>query len=294
MPNRKTIRRRRVTAVGLVALSIVLLTVYFSETTSGALHAIQRGAMEVLSPLQGLASGAIKPARDGFNWVGDSVHAKGENEKLKRELTDARIQAARLQQAATENEQLRGLVKFNESDAFPSGRTPISARVIVRSPTEWYARVTINKGSSSGVRVNQPVIADGALAGRVTSVARDAAQITLLTDSSSGVAATVAGKNVLGVVKTGSGGQAGADDLQLTYIRQRGSISVGNMIVTSGSVTDPSLVKSLFPPGIPIGAVSKVNLEERQLYNRVHLKPFVDMHDIQIVEVLAKKRGGGA
>ncbi|MGH2905999.1 MAG: rod shape-determining protein MreC [Solirubrobacterales bacterium] len=291
MPNRKQIRRRRATAVGLVALSFVLLTAYFNEAAGGALHSIQRGAMEVLSPLQSLASGAIKPARDAVNWVGDSVHAKGENDDLKRQLTDARIQEARLEQAATENQQLRNLVKFNETDAFPAGRTPISARVIVRSPTEWYGRVTINKGSSSGVHVNQPVIADGALAGRVTSVSPHAAQVTLLTDSTSGVAATVSGKNILGIVKTGAGGQAGADDLQLTYIRQRGTIRVGNMVVTSGTVVDPSLVKSLFPPGIPIGSVSKVDLEERQLYNRVHIKPFVDMHDIQIVEVLAKKGG---
>jgi rod shape-determining protein MreC len=150
--------------------------------------------------------------------------------------------------------------------------------------------VTINKGSSSGVRMNQPVIADGALAGRVTTVSSHVSQVTLLTDSSSGVAAMVAGKNVLGIVKTGAGGEAGADDLQLTYIRQNETIRQGNMIVTSGTVTDPALVDSLFPPGIPIGEVSTVDTEERQLYNRVHLKPFVDMHNIQIVEVLAKKR----
>jgi rod shape-determining protein MreC len=265
------------------------LTVYFSETAGGALHSIQRGAMEVLSPLQGLASGAIKPFRDSVNWVGDSVSAKSQNDRLKGQLQDARIQEARLQQAATENDQLRRLLKFNQSDAFPAGRTAIPARVIARSPTEWYGRVTINSGSSSGVRINQPVIADGALAGRITTVAPHSAQVTLLTDSSSGVASMIAGKNILGVVKTGAGGQAGADDLQMAYIGQNGRIRPRNMVVTSGTVTDPTLVDSLFPPGIPIGAVSTVNTEERQLFNRVHLTPFVDMRNIQLVEVLAKK-----
>ncbi|MFY9265531.1 MAG: rod shape-determining protein MreC [Solirubrobacterales bacterium] len=289
MPSRKQIRRRRATAFGLVGLSIVLLTVYFSETTSGALHAVQRGAMEVLSPLQDLASGAIKPARDAVNWIGDSIDAKGENEQLKADLADARIQSARLQQAAAENEQLRALVEFNESDVFPAGRTPVAARVIVRSPTEWYGRVTIDKGGSSGIHVNQPVIADGALAGKITSVSPHAAQVTLLTDASSGVAGIVAGKKILGIVQTEAGGQAGADDLQLAYVRQRGAIRVGNIVVTSGTVNEPSQVTSLFPPGIPIGKVSKVDPEERQLYGRVHLNPFVDMRDIQIVEVLTRK-----
>ncbi|MBI4897304.1 MAG: rod shape-determining protein MreC [Actinobacteria bacterium] len=288
MPNRKQIRRRRFTALGLIVVSIALLTAYFNEAASGALHSIQRGAMEVLSPLQDLASGAIKPARDLVNWVGDSFDAKSENKKLKRQLTDARIQAARLQQADSENKKLRALVGFNESDRFPGGRSPVVARVIVRSPTDWFARVTIDKGSSAGVRVNQPVIADGALAGKVTSVSGHAAQVTLLTDSSSGVGAVVSGKNILGIVQTGSGGEVGAEDLQLSYIRQRGTIRVGNMVVTSGTVSDPALVKSLFPAGIPIGSVSKVDLEERQLYGRVHLTPFADMRDLRIVEVLTR------
>jgi rod shape-determining protein MreC len=289
--NRKTIRRRRATALGLVGLSIVLLTAYFNEAASGALHSIQRGAMEVLSPLQGLAGGAVKPARDLVNWVGDSFDAKSENKKLKSELTDARIQAARLQQADSENQQLRALIKFNKSPAFPAGDRPVVARVIVRSPTDWFARVEIDEGSSSGIRVDQPVIADGALAGKVTSVSGHAAQVTLLTDSSSGVGGMVAGKSVLGIVQTGSGGEAGADDLQLSYIRQRIAINVGNMVVTSGTVSLPSQVNSLFPPGIPIGQISKVDPEERQLYGRVHLMPFVDMRGLQIVEVLT--RGGG-
>ena len=97
----------------------MLLTIYFNETTSGALHTIQRGAMEVVSPLQDLASGAIKPFRDLVDWVGDSFDAKSENDELKKDLQDARIQAARLQLAAAENEKLRALLKFNESDALP-------------------------------------------------------------------------------------------------------------------------------------------------------------------------------
>lgn len=290
MPNRQKIRRRRATALGLIGLSIVLLTVYFSETTSGVLHAVQRGAMEVLSPLQDLAAGAIKPARDLVNWVGDSFDAKSENEQLKDDLIDARILAARLQRADSENRQLRALLEFNESDAFPGGGKPVVANVIVRSPTEWFGRVTIDRGSSAGVRVNQPVVADGALAGKVTSVSGHAAQVTLLTDSTSGVAGVVSGKNILGIVKTGAGGSAGSGDLQLAYIRQRGEIRLGNMVVTSGTVSEPSQVESLFPAGIPIGRISSVDSEERRLYGRVHLEPFVDMRDVQVVEVLTGRR----
>lgn len=289
--HRKQIRRRRATALGLIALSFVLLTIYFGETTSGVLHSVQRGAMEVVSPLQDLASGAIKPARDLVNWFGDSFEAKDENEQLERDLRDARLRLARLEQAAAENEQLRALTDFRRSEAFPDGMQPVTARVIVRSPTEWFGRVTIDKGKSSGIRVNQPVIANGALAGRVTSVSGHAAQITLLTDSSSGVAGMISGKRIVGVVRPRAGGEAAAGELMLGFIRQTGTIREGNMVVTAGTVDDPTKIASLFPAGIPIGRVAAVNLEERELYGRVRVEPFVDMQELDIVQVLTRRGG---
>lgn len=295
MPTRKQIRRRRLTAGGLVALCFVILTAYFGETTGGVLHTMQRGAVEVVSPLQSLASGAIKPFRDGVGWIGDSIKAKGENADLQRQLADARIEQARLQQAANENTQLRALVNFRDSGDFPSGRKAVTARVIARSPTEWYGRVTINAGSSKNLRVGDPVIAagadSGALVGRVTTVAGNAAQVTLMTDSTSGVAALIAKRSILGVVKTGAGGEAGADDLQMVYIQQRGRIAVGDMVVTSGTVENPAKVDSIYPAGIPIGTVSRVDQEERRLFGRVHLTPYVDMRDVQFVQVLTRRRG---
>jgi rod shape-determining protein MreC len=290
MPTHKQIRRRRLTAGGLVALCLLILTVYFSEATGGALHAMQRGAMGVLSPFQSLASGATKPFRDGIGWIGDSVNAKGENNDLRRQLADARIEVARNQQAATENTQLRALLDFKNSDNFPAGRSTVTARVIARSPTEWYGRVTINSGSSSGIRLNDPVVAagdnKGALVGRITTLAGNSAQVTLLTDATSGVGAVIAKRNILGVVKTGAGGEAGAEDLQLVYLLQRGRIRVGDMVVTSGTVDDPEKVDSIYPTGIPIGAVSSIDTEERRLYGRVHIKPYADMRNVQLVQVL--------
>ena len=165
--------------------------------------------------------------------------------------------------------------------------------MIVRSPSDWFGRVTINAGSSDGVRRNDPVIAGGdnggSLIGKVTTVAGNSSQVTLLTDSVSGVAAMISGKNILGVIKPASGASS-ADELQLQYIRQRGTIKEGEMVVTSGTVTDPSDVDSLFPAGIPIGEISEVDGEERRLYGRVDVSPYADIHDVQVVDVLTRGR----
>ncbi len=78
----KTVRRRRAALLIFVTLSIGLLTVYFGESASGGLHAIQRGAQEVLAPIEEGASRAFKPFRDAINWTGVVFDAKSVNEEL--------------------------------------------------------------------------------------------------------------------------------------------------------------------------------------------------------------------
>ena len=85
----KVVRRRRAVLALLVALSLFLLTAYFGESAGGGLHAIQRGALEVLAPIQEGANKALKPARDLFGWFGDTLDAQDERDRLQRERDTA-------------------------------------------------------------------------------------------------------------------------------------------------------------------------------------------------------------
>ena len=87
----KTVRRRRAVLVLLVALSLILLTAYFREAPGGGLHSVQRGFLTVISPIQDGANKALKPVRDLFGWVGDTLHAKGQRDELRKQVD--RLQA---------------------------------------------------------------------------------------------------------------------------------------------------------------------------------------------------------
>ena len=89
----KVVRRRRAVLAVLVLLSLFLLTAYFGESSGGTLHGVQRGAMEVLAPIQEGANRALKPFRDLFGWFGDTVDAKDERDKLKAEQRAAEQRA---------------------------------------------------------------------------------------------------------------------------------------------------------------------------------------------------------
>src|SRR3954447_7078166 len=130
----RQVRRRRAVLAVFVALSLILLTVYFGESAGGGLHSVQRGALSVLGPIQEGASRALKPFRDLFGWVGDTIDAKQERDKLKtrsqlleREVTD-------LQAMRQENADLKKLLEINTTGGLDQYK-PVKARVIARSPS---------------------------------------------------------------------------------------------------------------------------------------------------------------
>ena len=100
----KTVRRRRAVLGLLVVSSLILLTAYFGESAGGGLHAVQRGVLEVVSPIQEGASRALKPARDLVGWVRDTLDAKGEVKDLRRQRDALRRQAVAGAAAVRENQ----------------------------------------------------------------------------------------------------------------------------------------------------------------------------------------------
>jgi rod shape-determining protein MreC len=278
---KKSVRRRRAVLAVLVGLSLALLTAYFGESASGGLHAVQRGFMQVMAPLQEGASRALKPARDLGGWIGDVFDAKSENKSLRKQVKELRTRLAQAETAQRDDAELRALVGFNRSDVFPQGYEHVAARVIGRSPTVWYSTVTIDKGSDAGLRSNYPVITGDGLIGKLSAVSADAAQVTLLTDHTSGVSAQVVPDGANGLVKARVGDPT---DLLLDFVEKGRPVLKGATVVTAGWRS--SKLESLFPRGIPIGRVTRVDVGERELYQRVHLRPFADLRRLNMVEVL--------
>ncbi len=293
MYDRKVVRRRRAALAVFVALSIAILTAYFGESGGGFFHAFQRGSQSAFAPIETGASRALKPVRDLFGWTGDTFHAKKENKDLKREVERLRSELARAQTAERDAAQLKGLVGLKDETGFPQGTEPVTARVIARSPTVWYSSIKIDKGSSDGVRVNQPVIAAssdtgsgsqvGGLVGKVTSVTGGTSEVTLITDASMGVGAQVMPSGATGVVRPAVGNPR---DLLMEFV-EGGRVTENTTVATSGFTIAKG--ESLFPRGIPIGRVSKADLQEVDIYQRVHLKPYADLKTIDIVQVLTRR-----
>jgi rod shape-determining protein MreC len=279
----KTVRRRRVVLGLLVASSLILLTAYFGESAGGGLHSIQRGVLDVVSPIQEGASKALKPVRDLFGWTGDTLDAKGQLKDLRKENSTLREQVIREQSALRENEQLRSQLKLNAT-AQLDDNAPVAARVIGEDPNLWYDQVSIDKGSSSGIRTNQAVVTGQGLIGKVTFVWDGGAVVTLITNHNTQVGATVAETGVRGLVGVDNGHPT---ELVLQSLAGQDVVKKGDTVVTSGTLSRVGRYPSPYPRNIPIGRVTKVD-NPGQDDQQAHIVPFANLRRLDVVEVLTK------
>ncbi|MSO40867.1 MAG: rod shape-determining protein MreC [Solirubrobacterales bacterium] len=296
---RRQVRRRRAVLLLLVAVSLTLFSLFFREGSSGGpLHGVQSVVATIFSPFEEVTGRALKPARDMINWFDETFDARGENERLRGQVGELRDELAQRQTELAQRKELGKLDALTGGGVVPSGQEPVTARVIGRSPTVWYATVTIDKGSSAGLAVDDPIVTGDGLAGRVSAVTRGTSQVTLITDPDSSVAARVfpGGSTEIpadaptGVVEAAVGDPK---DLQLNFVQRGPDINEGDTVVTAGfSVGN---LASLFPPGIPIGEITDSSLEEQQAYQRVHLRAYADLRDMEFVQALvdAGKGDGG-
>jgi len=274
---RKQVRRRRAVLALLIVSSFVLLTLTYQGSDG-----FQRGVSAVFTPVQSAADRALKPARDLVDWFDETFDAKGENSRLKSELTTTRKEAVAGQEALQENAQLRKLVELDRNPplVYTSYRE-VTGRVIARSPTVWRSSVGIDVGSGDGVRVDDPVISGDGLVGRISSVDPGSSQVMLLTDHASAVSAKVLPTGVQGVVKPEVGNP---EELILDFIDSTRKIHGGQTVVTAGWRAQG--LASHFPPGLPVGEVTKASIVEQEANQQVDVRPFADLRNLDLVQVL--------
>lgn len=277
-------RRRRLVVVGLAAASLILLSIYFRETSGGSLHRAQDTAASALYPFQVAADRVAQPFEDGAGWVGDVLGAESENEELRAEIDRLRQQVVQNQTAARQNAELRTLLRYRDGPAFPRDYRGVAASIIGRTPGQFEQQVVIAAGSNAGVRLNDPVVTADGLVGKVTRVAKRSSRVTLLTDETSAVSALDLKTNAAGIVRHGvSSGAA----LVLDRVTKENVVRPGDVIITAGWRSGK--LASIYPRGIPIGVVTFVGQLDTDIYKQVEVDPLVDFSALDSVLVLVDR-----
>jgi rod shape-determining protein MreC len=274
---------RRAVVVALVIVALTLITISFRSPTAGALHDVQGVGSTVLRPFQIAANRVAQPFRDAYDYFQGLANAKSKYDRLKKineNLREKDLQRAAL---AAKEPALARLLHFHQGRTFPGGYRPVNAAVISPPGGPFAHTLAIEAGSSSGVRLESPVVSGVGLVGIVSNVFPDTAVVTLLTDPDSFVSAFDLSTRVRGMVHTGPGGT-----LILDQVPKQLRVKEGDKLVTAG--THSARYPDLYPYGIPIGTVSSVNATDTATFLQVQVEPFANLGSLEAVAVLVPKK----
>ena len=287
----KQVRRRRAVLALLVAVSLILLTAYFGESPTSPLHSVQRGVVEVLSPIEQGASKALKPVRDVAGWFSDTLHAKSQVKQLQTPGQNLTAELAQAKGAQLENAQLSKLVGLDNSIGITSYH-PVAAHVIARDPTLWYATIEVDKGSDDGVQPARPGDRRRGAGRQDLDVSAD--RLDRHADHRPHLLGHRAGTDDNGDTGVLVPAVGNPNQLLLQYLPPNPARSRTALSGPAGRDRRLQVrpLESLFPAGIPIGQVPSAN--ENNLLNngQVQVTPAADLRHLDVVQILTSPQPG--
>ena len=262
----------------LMILSIVcIMLLFFSYSTdfSGG-------------PLESIANHVFIPMQKGIDYIGSTIAITSADTKTRNELVkeneELQQQVADLNSTISNMElklkELDDLQKLYELDQTYYDYETTGARIIGRGTSNWFNTFTIDKGQKDGIKVNMNVIADGGLVGIVTSVGDSYSVVRAIVDDTSNVSATISSTEDNCIV-SGSLEKMTSDNLiEFSNLDDdEDKVAIGDVIVTSN-------ISDKFLPGLMIGYVSSVSLDENELTKSGTLTPVVDFKHLSDVLVI--------
>lgn len=264
-------------AVVFIMLGLMLYTAGTGSSILGNLFGF------ISSPMQKVSTVVIQNAKAAAEPVTRSnAELIAENSALKKQINELNQKLVQYHTYQQENAQLRKFLELkNENRDFK----PVSAAVIGRDPNNLFANFQIDKGTLSGVALNDPVIAEGGVVGYISSVSASYSRVTTLLSPDTKISAIDKVNRDSGVVSCDIK-LADSGVVKLGYLAAGTTVKQGDIIVTSG-------LGGLFPRDLPIGTVTKVDNEPYDVSLYAEVKPFVDVKSIRDVMVITAFEGQG-
>jgi len=272
----KEIRQRApIWLVGLLVTNLIIMAVD-AKDADGRAKVLRIWTQTFASPLQNVSSKATGATSGFFQQIWNFRATARENEQLKDRLSQVETELHTAQQAAVENERLKALLNLHEQTNVKN----IPARVIARDPSVWFNTITINRGSSSGVEVNMPVVTPGGIVGRIITVGPWASQVMLITDEKAGAGAVVGQLGQSGALGSVRGrADLGVGVIEMRYVSGLEKVEVGDYVMTTGQ-------DGIYPPGLNVGRVVDVKHGTATQAHQILIQPGAQLDHLEEVAVL--------
>lgn len=222
-----------------------------------------------LSTARTLTMTVFFPFQFTLNQITRVKNIFAENTRLKKDLAQLNVEVSLLREKAIENERLRGLLNFTQNFSFDF----VPVRVIARDPSRGKSTIIVNAGKSSGIQMYMPLVGESGVVGKVIQVMGNMGLVQLLTDPSSRTSVLCQRTRSVSILGTENG-----NDFFVQY-RKHEDVVAGDTIVTSG-------LGGIYPRGLAVGYVVKIEDDRDPLFKRARLRLSIDFDRLDELFIL--------
>ncbi len=268
----------------LICIAALLLGLMTYIAVSGGFQTIPEKLLNgITSPFVSASNSISDWANGVIDTLVNADSYKEENEELNAQLTEMYRKTKDYEDLKEENALLRemlGLKEDNESFVFSE-----PCDVVARNANDMYGGFTINRGSSDGLSLNDPIVTSVGLVGRVTEIAPNYAKVSTLLSPQVNVGVFTMRSKATGVLENDLKNAENGMCL-MSNILKDADIRVGDIIATSGN-------SGLFPENVMVGRVTEVYDDPNGLSKHALIRPLVDCFDVTTVFAVVEFDGKG-
>ena len=251
---------------GLLSLALLIADARFD-----ALGGLRQGIGNVLYPLQRVLLMPRDALAVAASYTTEITALREENAELKRiEGLNAKA-LLQIEQLANENKRLRELAGARERAAVRS----VLAEVLYETRDPFTRKLVLDKGAQQQVTIGQPVIDAKGLIGQVTRVFQFTSEMTLVTDRNMTVPVVLQRTGMRSVAFGG----AAPGRMELRFLASSADVKEGDLLTTSG-------LDALYPPGLPVGRIERIERGGENDFVKVLVAPTAEIQNNHLLVVL--------
>lgn len=263
----------RVRLAFFVTLSVVFL---FVDARYGGMEVVRKAVGTVLYPLQRMASYPVELGASALSYITTLDSVKTQNEQLVKEQLVNRQKLMNLETLQAENAKMRKLMGVGE---VLQVKKSILTEVISDTSDPFTKKIIVGKGLIQGIREGMPVIDELGLIGQVTRAFPSRAEVSLITDKEQ----IVPVENLRNGLRSVAYGGLDGGFLELRFMAPNSDVEEDDLLVTSG-------LDGIYPRGIPVARVKKVERNSRYAFASIFCEPIAGVERHRFVLVLDTHR----
>lgn len=257
----------------LTFFSALALFLMVADTRLDIAKPVRVALATVLYPVQWLALRPVVLAQDSSKYMETRASSQASEEAVRRRLDTQSLRANQVDQLLLENTRLRQLLDLRARVMTPSQ----AAQVLYDAADPYTRKVIIDRGLAEGVLAGSPVLDETGVLGQVTRVYPMVSEVTLVTDRDQAIPVLNTRTGARGVAFGDSALRA--NGLELRFMAANADVQPGDLLTTSG-------VDGVYPPGLPVARVTKVERRVDTAFAHITCTPLALVTGVGHVMVL--------